>query len=220
MRKPDFGMNPIFITLVAGEKRTWDTGGAEFHCRKIVGGNQIKVSFDKADDFIPVAEREGFKIPHEKCVLFNDSAIDVIIQCYQPTHAGIYLAPPEQGELDVFGNVTTTGQPLTTNGGNITPVGSSYYNHNGLGSGVTIDILAAVDNTNGAIIRTAQMVLKGVGTTTPNHLSIGPAYAVMCNADLKTTLLQRDIYDEAGNDIRIYMDAADYVAASCTYDIL
>lgn len=219
MKKSKFAMNPIFIDLAVGEKREWTMGGEEFHCRKIIGGNELQVSFDAADSFIPIAEREGFKIPHDHCVLFNDSLLPISIQCYQPSETGIYVTPAQQGELDVFGNVTTSGQPLTTDGGSITPLGESKHAvvYTADPSSRTIPIVTGAANTNGVAIRTANLI-ETVGGSTNSLGTTGIYFERQRGAG--TLSIQREYFVPAGEPFNLIIGINNALEVHISYDIL
>ena len=127
----------------------------------------------------------------------------------------------EAGPQSIVGSVGVVGQPLSTDGGFITPIGGSVYSGGTLNTNQTI--FSGGSNTNGAIRRTAVFdISAGAGRVTLNTwdgVTASRAFFLAANNTIPLKEMRGERYIPAGFDLQIHINGVT-VNAYMTWDYL
>ena len=120
------------------------------------------------------------------------------------------------GGTNVLGDVAVINQPLTSEGGTITPLGASVGNYSGIAVNQTLVAIGA--NTNGIMVRTAVFQTTAAGSNTLNS-SDGVTRRFFLNVKDGVSMLNREHYIPKDQSLEIHMSGG-ALNAWVTYDIL
>ena len=105
------------------------------------------------------------EVNYRNAVITNPHATDVTFKIYCAP-VGVLFSEGrnvEAGPTSILGTVGIVGQPLSSDGGTITPLGNELLEVESIAS-TTQELIAAASNTNGLIIRTLMCI---VAASTP-----------------------------------------------------
>jgi len=216
-------IHKVFTTLDANEERQIHHPGQGIVCRSLGGETEIEVKLvlrgHGNSSFLPLEVGEKFMFPHDTLILKNPLAKPIDVQLYQVSNKDTYEDLRQRGEVDIFGNVTSTGQPTTDKGGSITQLGSSQYSVEALGAGGNIDIVAAVNNVNGIVLQWGQVSIISNTGTSWFSLNIGGGHILGARTPTET-VRARDIRLPSGLPLKLFQGVGVTANVSVSYDIL
>jgi hypothetical protein len=215
-------INPINVTLQPGEELPIEQPANGIICRSLDGAPNIMIKLrmnDGSTDFLPFAVGDKFNMPHKDLVLKNPLLVAAVVELFQVSSPGVYQDLRQRGELDILGNVTTTGQPTSTYGGTIIPLGKSWHRvtYPTVGATTYVTVVAAADNPNGLIVRTA-LFSESLAASASNLYSTDGVFFSQNGVGVETLMGER--YIEPGQELNIGIGANNLTAVEISYDIL
>lgn len=135
----------------------------------------------------------------------------------------------ESGPVSVTGTLGVIGQPLTDDGGSISPLGTSFFlasiTNNGLPLS-TVTVFTAATNANGVFIRLAQYILQqkdlgGPTTNVGNYREIASTDALMfASWELDIVFAPHEIFVPPGIGVEFVAPGNTAVVGMMRYTIL
>ncbi len=157
----------ITETIAAGDTFPYTGDGQQLACYSLGGVPNIEISINDGG-YIPFKVGDAWNLPHKNIRFRNSNTTSVALVAISAPAPDTYVDNSLKGEVDIFGNVTTIGNPLSTYGGTLTPVGQVFINVSvdTTVSGVaeSVPLFSAASNVNGVVIRTLTQIHKTVVT--------------------------------------------------------